>query len=438
MSSNQRTYDALVVGGGPGGATAALAMARAGLSVRLCERERFPRFHIGESFLPRNLELICELGLEERLRALPHVEKRGAEFAFGHGRDWQLFPFTGGLVGDPDEAFSTERAAFDAMLLEEARAAGVEVSEGTGVRAIVNLAEGDVRVVTDQDEEIAARVLIDGSGQATLVGRHLGTRQVLSDLKKVAYWGHFEGIERRPGVEGGYTRIVMCDEGWFWVIPLDQRRDSIGLVMDAGESRRAGLPAQQMLAWAVARCPLMRQLTASARPPENNLVCADFSYRCRPFSGPGYFLVGDSATFVDPIFSTGACLAMMSAMEVARNVTQMLRHGAPPEPVRRRYNRFVEQSSTPFFRMVRGYYQHSFRELFVNGTGPLSVHKAALSVLAGSVFPRPVWALRWRLWLLFLFVRANRLLPLVKRRDHFSLFGPEAEATAAGRSWSPA
>lgn len=437
MSERQRTYDALVAGGGPGGATAALAMARAGLSVRLCERARFPRFHIGESFLPRNFELIRELGLEERLRALPHVEKRGAEFAFGHGRDFQLFPFTGGLVGDPDEAFSTERGAFDAMLLDEARRAGAEVEEGSGVREITRLAEGDVRVVTDAGEEVAARLLLDCTGQATLVGRHLDTRQVISDLKKVAYWGHFEGVERRPGTEGGYTRIVMCDEGWFWVIPIDQRRDSIGLVMDAAEARRAGLPAQQMLAWAVARCPLLRRQTANARHPESNMVCADFSYRCRPYSGPGYFLVGDSATFVDPIFSTGVCLAMMSAMEAAR-AAALLRQGASPAAVRRRYGRFVEQSSTPFFRMVHGYYQHSFRELFLNGTGPLAVHKAALSVLAGSVFPRPVWALRWRLWLLFLMMRANRHLPLVKRRDHFSLFGPEAEATAAGATWAPA
>jgi flavin-dependent dehydrogenase len=438
MTAEQRIYDAVVIGGGPGGATAALAMARAGLSVRLCERAQFPRFHVGESFLPRNLGLLRELGLEEELRGLPHVEKRGAEFAFGHGRDGHLFPFVGGLVGDLDEAFSIERGPFDAMLLRAARQAGAEVDEGAGVREIVRLEEGDVRVVTDDGEAIAARLLIDASGQATLVGRYLGTRKVMADLKKVAYWGHFEGVERRPGVEGGFTRIVMADEGWFWIIPVDEGRDSIGLVMDAQEARRAGVPAQQILGWGVARCPVLRQVTAAARHPTTNQVCADFSYRCRPCSGPGYFLVGDAATFVDPIFSTGACMAMMSAVEAARSATRLLRGHVAPGRVRRRYNRYVEQSSTPFFRMARGYYDHSFRELFVNGVGPLEVHKAALSVLAGSVFPRPVWALRWRLWLLFLMVRANRHWAVTPRREHFSLFGPEAEATAAGRPWEPA
>jgi hypothetical protein len=135
---------------------------------------------------------------------------------------------------------------------------------------------------------------------------------------------------------------------------------------------------------------------------------------------------------VDPIFSTGVCLGMMSAVEAAAGVIAMLCHAAPPARVRRRYNRYVERTSAPFFRMVRAYYEHPFREMFVNGQGPLEVHKAALSVLAGSVFPRPAWAMRWRLWLLYLLKNLSRWLPLVPRREHFSLFGAEAEATAAG------
>jgi flavin-dependent dehydrogenase len=414
-------YDAIIVGGGPAGATAALVMARAGLRVKVLERTPFPRFHVGESLLPRNFALFRELGLLDVLAKVPRVDKKGAEFIMGDGGEPSLFPFTLGLLRGETLSFNLERAPFDAALLDTAREAGAEVCEGVALRKVLRLDEGHVEVTTDQGD-LSARVLVDASGQSTLLGKHLGTRRVLPHLRKVAYFGHFENVWRRPGDEGGYIVIVVCDEGWFWIIPLDETRTSIGLVMNADDARRTGLPPDQMLAWGISRCPVLRERTAQAVFPTETHVLADFSYRCAPYAGPGYFLVGDAATFIDPIFSTGVCLGMMSGNEAARSILAILNGKESPERVRRRYIRFIEESSAPFFRLVELYYHHSFRELFLEGQGPLQVHRAAMSILAGNVFPRPAFALRWRFQLLQLFVRLNRHVRIVPRRERFSLF----------------
>jgi flavin-dependent dehydrogenase len=427
MSPDSPTYDALIIGGGPAGATAALVMARAGLRVRLLERTPFPRFHVGESLLPRNYALLRELDLLDALEGIPKVDKYGAEFILGSGGEASLFPFTMSLVPGEPMSFNLERGPFDARLLDAARQAGAEVREGIAVRKILRLEDGRVEVATDEGD-LSARFLVDASGQSTLLGRHLGLRRVLPHLKKIAYFGHFENVWRRPGDEGGYIVIVVCEEGWFWMIPLDATRTSIGMVLHDHEARGIGLPADQMLAWGISRCPVLRERTAGATVLTATHVLADFSYRCAPYAGPGYFLVGDAATFVDPIFSTGVCLGMMSGAEAGRAIIAIVQKGEAPAPLRRRYIRLIQQSSAMFFRLVDLYYDHSFRELFLNGEGPLQVHRAAMSILAGNVFPRPAFALRWRFQLLGLFAWINRFVPLVPRRERFSLRAEPAPA----------
>lgn len=423
MADPESKYDVLILGGGPAGSTTALVLAREGKRVLLLERSTFPRFHIGESFLPRNMALIKELGLEPELRKLPQVEKRGAEFLMGDGQgEPALFWFTDHFTRGETVSFNMERAPFDQMLLKAARDAGAEVHENCAVKKILRLEDGHVEALTDLGE-VSARYLVDASGQATFLGKHLGLRKVHPSHRRIACFSHFEGVARKPAPEGGFIVIVVNDEGWFWLIPLDETRTSVGVVMDADKAKRIGIPSERLLAWAIERCPAVRDRMTAAVERVEPRVLADFSYRCAPYAGPGYFLAGDAAVFVDPIFSTGVCMGMMSGAEAARSISALLR-GASPEPVRRSYIRFVSGSSSVFFKLIHLYYQHSFRELFLSGGGPLRVHDAAMSVLGGYVFPRPSFALRWRMKMLEFFIFLNRYVPLAPRRKPFSLIDP--------------
>lgn len=390
------TYDAVIAGGGPAGSSAAIVLARAGFNVCVLEKDLHPRFHIGESILPRTTPLLQELGIEDDVLALTHVPKFGAEFGFGNDHRTRKFSFSDGLVpGSP--VFNIERSKLDKLLLDKARDAGAEVRERCAVTGITRLADGDVEVQSAQGP-VRARLLLDASGHGTIVGRALNLRRNFQDpeLQKVAYFQHFENVERPAGRESGHPGIFMCDEGWFWVIGLSDTKTSVGFVTRPSFARTLNVAPNRLLQWAVARCPVVRHRMRDASGSPDNIILSDFSYCCRPYGGPGYLMLGDAACFLDPIFSTGVTLAMVGSVHAARLAASMLRGELSPSAARARHIRFVEDGTKPFWRLIRSYYKHSFRELFMHGSGPVQVPAAIISILAGQVFPQRPWSLRWR------------------------------------------
>ncbi len=431
------TYDVLIFGGGPGGATAALALAKRGLSVAVLEKDSHPRFHIGESLLPRLLPLIEELGLADRIDGLPHLDKYGATFQMANADEPARMRFDESLLpGTP--TLNVERASFDKMLLDAAREAGAEVFEQTPVKRIERLGADGCEVVTPAGR-FAGRMCIDASGHGTVIGRHFDRRRPVADenLRRVAYFEHFEHVDMPCGADTGSPLLVLCDEGWFWMIGIDPQRTSIGFVARPGLNKQVGVPANEMLRWAIDRAPVVRERMAEAVGPETNRTLADFSYSCAPFAGPGYFLVGDAACFLDPIFSTGVTLAMMSGNEAAGHAAELLAGRGRGKRAIRQYEAFVKDSTAIFFKLIRRYYAHSFRELLLCPGSPWRVRNAMISVMAGQVFPKPPWALRWRLAMFYGFERLQRHMAVVPRHARWSLRSPEAEALAHSTERAP-
>ena len=204
------------------------------------------------------------------------------------------------------------RVHLDMMMVEAARDAGADVRTSCALRSIQS--HGDTGIIADTDAGIVhAKWMIDASGQASALGREFGTRRYHSFLRNVAYFEHFEGVIRPSGNAANCFGLTVMDEGWFWLIPLDEHRTSVGFVAREPLHRSLDVAPEDRFWWAVERTPIMAERMANARGPSTNRVIADFTYRCDPFAGPGFFLVGDAAAFLDPVWSTGLTLGLLAA-----------------------------------------------------------------------------------------------------------------------------
>lgn len=403
--------DVIVIGGGPAGSTAATLLARKGFSVTLLERERFPRFQIGESLLPYNNDLFARLGVADTIARGTFTPKYGAGFFTADGALGYTFRFFENLPDAYHRSFQVKRAEFDDLLLRNAAASGVDVREGSAVTSVA-LGDPSRAVVTCANgQSFEARFVIDASGHGALLGNRMGSREDVASLTKVAIFAHYRNVPRPEGRDAGNTIIVVLRDAWFWLIPVSGDTMSVGLVVDRDHLRRCGLTPEELLERTIAATPYVAERMTAAERVTPIYVRRDFSFSMRTMVGSNFALVGDAAGFLDPIFSTGVFMAMKSADIAADAVEQRLRAGSMR--ALRRYERSFQHAFGRYFRFIDNFYRREFLEVFLQPKKDYGLIPAITAVLAGNIFSREN---RWKLALFFTFVRIQKLLGVIAPR----------------------
>lgn len=421
---NSSRYDVIVIGGGPAGATVSARLAQRGLKVGLFEKDLFPRFHIGESLLPCSMPLFAELGVlpELKRRFLP---KYGAEFVTADGSTARRYPFKGGLISGFDSAFQVERAEFDRILLEAAERSGASVHQGTLVTSFELDPRGVSVAIRDQSGtsyRVHGEVLVDATGQSSLLAGRLGLRTMDPELRNLSVFSHFERAARHSGEREGDITIVLSPEGWWWVIPLADDRTSVGLV--APTRALAGRkPDEAYLLEQIARSSYLSARLGSARRIAPVRTISDWSYSARRLAGDRWLLIGDAGAFVDPVFSTGVYLGMIGAFRAAESIERAFARARFDRAQFVAYERWVQRAVRTYRRFVRDFYHPAFVEILMHPSDWMGLRQAVTSLLAGHGVDR--FEVNWRVLLFRVLARFNRCLKLTprlpERRQAFQL-----------------
>jgi len=419
--TREQTCDVVVIGGGPAGSTVAALLAEKGWKVAVLERDRHPRFHIGESLLPHNNRLFERLGVLDEVRKVGLV-KNGAVFNSPAHPASRTFYFADAIDPSAPSAFQVHRADLDHILLRNAARKGAAVFEETSA-VEVKLPAGGAQVLArgpDGERLWRARFLVDASGRDTVLANMFRVKRTNPKHASAALYAHYEGVQHRPGIDSGNIEIYWFDHGWFWVIPLKRGATSVGAVCWPYYLKKRSGPLEQFLDQTVALCPALAERLRGARRLTPVTATGNYSYECARSYGPNCLMVGDSFAFVDPVFSSGVYLAMAGAFAGAETVDACLRDPAAAPRAVREYERHVRRGLSLFSWFIYRVTTPVMRDLLMRPRNLLGVVRGVVSLLAGDIYGSHGVRWRIRLFQLIYYLRTlsapGESMAAVKRR----------------------
>ncbi len=397
--------DVAVIGGGPAGSVCAARLAARGRRVALLEQAHHPRFHLGESLLPNSLGVLESIGVLDEVRQR-FLTKRGARFVDGSNDSRCVrYAFAEAFQAKWDHAFQVPRDEFDALLFRRAGECGAELREGCRATRFA-LDRGKALGVETLGPQgagtLEARFVVDATGREAMIARSLEPVIRIAGLDRTALFTQVRGAWRDSGEREGDVQIAVFGEGeavgWFWLIPFRDGRTSVGAVVSAAwvRAREARTP-EELFDAAVAQAPAVSQMLATAErifPPR---ATADFSFRVRTLRGFGWLALGDAGGFIDPLFSTGAHLAMWGALRAADEIDAALAANDVSAERFSQWERELRDGAELFIGAVQAFYSGQLTELLFAEPQHPFLRRAITSMLSGDVFdPGKPWAREMR------------------------------------------
>jgi flavin-dependent dehydrogenase len=392
--------DVLVIGGGPAGSSVAALLAERGRRVVLIEKDKHPRFHIGESLLPHNLPLLDRLGVRSQIETTAQ-HKHGIEFVSPfHGKSVR-YDFAKAWDKRFPYAFQVRRSVFDDILLRNAGAKGAEIIEECRVTA-VEFPENEhplvsVRATDGTTRQWRASFIVDASGRDTVLASQMGAKERNLRNDSAAIFGHFSGARRLEGQAEGNISIVWFESGWFWFIPLSDGTTSIGAVCPAAFFKNRGTDLTSFFMGLIASSPEIADRLKDATLVGNVIATGNYGYASKTTSGRNFLLVGDACAFIDPVFSTGVYLAMKTGFWAADAVDACLSKPHRAAGVLKRYDATTRRALNSFTWFIYRIREPAMRNLFMSPSNWFRVEEAVLSLLSGGIFDG--WPIRLRLYM---------------------------------------